>query len=157
LVFVTPVGTQLDEANFRKNVFWRALSLAGLRRVCFHDFRHSFGSLLIEQGEDLNYVKEQLGHHSITLSVDVYGHRFKDDRRAVDALDEMPNGSKMVAMQAEIAFQSALVVNGTPNLASQSMNESNGLPDDISGGGDWRARTDLNRQPSDSKSDALSS
>ena len=109
-VFLTHAGTQLDDANFRKNVFWRALSLAGLRRVRFHDFRHSFGSLLIEQGEDLNYVKEQLGHHSITLTVDTYGHRFKDDRRAVDALDETPNGSKMVAAQAESASESAQVI-----------------------------------------------
>ena len=110
-VFLTPAGTQLDESNFRSNVFWRALSLAGLRRVRFHDFRHSFGSLLIEQGEDLNYVKEQLGHHSITLTVDVYGHRLTDDRRAVDALDQPRSGSKTVAAQAESVSDDAQVVN----------------------------------------------
>jgi integrase len=86
------------------------LSLAGLRRVWFHDFRHSFGSLLIEQGEDLNYIKEQLGHHSITLTVDVYGHRLKNDKRAVDALDDRPNGSKMVATQAESASENGQVL-----------------------------------------------
>jgi integrase len=110
-VFINSAGTQLDAANFRKNVFWRALSLAGLRRVRFHDFRHSFGSLLIEQGEDLNYVKEQLGHYSITLTVDVYGHRFRDDRRAVDALDGMASGSKTVAAQVDSVSESAQVVN----------------------------------------------
>ena len=89
LVFLTLGGTRLDENNFRKQVFHRALDLAGLRRVRFHDFRHSFGSLLIEQGEDLNYIKEQLGHHSITLTVDTYGHRLRDDRKAVDGLDEV--------------------------------------------------------------------
>ncbi len=61
------------------------------RRVRFLDFRHSFGSLLIEQGEDLNYIKEQLGHHSITLTVDTYGHRLRSDRKAVDGLDEVEN------------------------------------------------------------------
>ncbi len=91
LVFLTLGDTRLDENNFRKQVFHRALDLAGLRRVRFHDFRHSFGSLLIDQGEDLNYVKEQLGHHSITLTVDTYGHRMRDDRRAVDGLDEPKN------------------------------------------------------------------
>ncbi len=65
--------------------------LAGLRQVRFHDFRHSFGSLLIDQGEDLNYTKEQLGHHSITLTVDIYGHRLRDNRKAVDGLDEVKN------------------------------------------------------------------
>jgi len=91
LVFLTLGGTRLDENNFRKQVFHRALNLAGLRRVRFHDFRHSFGSLLIEQGEDLNYIKEQLGHHSITLTVDTYGHRLKDDHKGVDGLDEVEN------------------------------------------------------------------
>lgn len=91
VVFLTPDGTRLDENNFRKQVFHRALGLAGLRRIRFHDFRHSFSSLLIEQGEDLNYIKEQLGHHSITLTVDTYGHRLRDDRRAVDGLDEVKN------------------------------------------------------------------
>ena len=110
-VFLTTAGTQVDPANFRKNVFWRALSLARLRRVRFHDLRHTFGSLLIEQGEDLNYIKEQLGHHSITLTVDVYGHRLTDDRRAVDALDEPRSGSKMVAAQAESASDDAQVIN----------------------------------------------
>jgi integrase len=83
------------------------LNLAGLRRVKFHDFRHSFASLLIEKGEDLNYIKEQLGHHSITITVDTYGHRLKDDRRAIDRLDEQPSGSKMVAAQAESASHDA--------------------------------------------------
>jgi len=106
-VFLTPVGTPLDAANLRHKVFWRALSLAGLRRVRFHDFRHSFASLLIEKGEDLNYVKEQLGHHSITITVDTYGHRLKDDRQAVDGLDERPSGSKTVAAQTESASEGA--------------------------------------------------
>jgi hypothetical protein len=66
---------------------------------------------LIEQGEDLNYIKEQLGHHSITLTVDVYGHRLRTDKRAVDALDELRNGSKMVATQPEIASDDAQMVN----------------------------------------------
>ncbi|MBI4527183.1 MAG: site-specific integrase [Deltaproteobacteria bacterium] len=109
-VFLTPASTCLDAANVRHNVFWRALSLAGLRRVRFHDFRHSFASLLIEQGEDLNYVKEQLEHHSITITVDTYGHRLKNDRRAVDGLDDRPSGSKMVAAQVESASDGVQVV-----------------------------------------------
>ena len=74
--------------------------MAGLRRVRLHDSRHSFGSLLIEKGEDLNYVKQQLGHHSITLTCDTYGHRLKNDRRAVDGLLDGPktqDSEKMVA------------------------------------------------------------
>jgi len=34
-------------------------------------FRHTFGSLLIQQGESLAYVKEQMGHASIQVTIDV--------------------------------------------------------------------------------------
>ena len=62
-LFTTPTGTQLDPNNLRKYVFYRCLDLAELRRVRFHDLRHSFASLLIQQGESLAYVKDQLGHY----------------------------------------------------------------------------------------------
>jgi len=88
LVFLELSGARVDGTAFTKRVFYRALSKAELRRVPFHSLRHSFASLLIEQGEDLKFVKEQLGHHSITITVDRYGHRLKDDRTAVDALDD---------------------------------------------------------------------
>jgi integrase len=38
-----------------------------------HSLRHSFGSLLVSSGASLAYVKEQMGHASITMTVDVYG------------------------------------------------------------------------------------
>lgn len=54
--------------------FHRALRLAGLRRVKFHSLRHSYTALLIDQGENLKYVQSQLGHASITTTIDIYGH-----------------------------------------------------------------------------------
>ncbi len=106
-VFTTPQGTQLDPNNLRKRVFYRALAMAGLRRVRFHDLRHTYASLLIQQGESLAYVKDQLGHHSIQITVDTYGHLVPGgNRQAVDRLDDMgrpklddfaDSGSKMVA------------------------------------------------------------
>jgi len=102
LVFLDQEGKRVDSTSFTKRVFHRILEMAGLRRVKFHSLRHSFGSLLIEQGEDLNYVKDQLGHHSITITVDTYGHRLSNDRSAVDALDDpIESGSKKVDMVAE--------------------------------------------------------
>ena len=73
-LFTTPKGAQLDPNNIRKRVFYRVLDLAGLRRIRFHDLRHAFASLLIQQGESLAYVKDQLGHSSIQITVDTYGH-----------------------------------------------------------------------------------
>jgi len=41
-----------------------------------HCLRHTFASLLLQAGESPQYVKEQLGHASITLTVDTYGKWF---------------------------------------------------------------------------------
>jgi len=39
-----------------------------------HDLRHSYGSLLIQAGASLAYVRDQMGHSSIQVTVDIYGH-----------------------------------------------------------------------------------
>lgn len=46
----------------------------GVRQVRFHDLRHSFASLLLQNGESPVYVKDQMGHSSIQATVDLYGH-----------------------------------------------------------------------------------
>ena len=95
-LFTTPQGTQLDPSNLRK-VFYRLLVAAKLRRVRFHDLRHTFASLLIQQGEGLPYIRDQLGHSSIKITVDTYGHLVPGgNRQAVDKLDErvVVNGEK---------------------------------------------------------------
>jgi integrase len=87
-LFTTPQGTRLDPSNLRK-VFYRLLVAAKLRRVRFHDLRHTFASLLIQQGEGLPYIRDQLGHSSIKITVDTYGHLVPGgNRQAVDKLDE---------------------------------------------------------------------
>ena len=51
--------------------------------------RHTFASLLIAQGESLAYVRDQLGHASIQLTVDTDGHLIPGtNRQAVDRLDD---------------------------------------------------------------------
>jgi integrase len=72
-LFPSPQGMQIDPSNLRK-LFNRLLIDAKLRRVRFHDLRHTFASLLLSQGESPAYVKEQMGHSSIQVTVDIYGH-----------------------------------------------------------------------------------
>ena len=60
-------------------------------KIRFHDLRHTFASLLIQNGEPLTYVKEQMGHSSIQVTVDVYGHIVPSaNRAAVYKLDALP-------------------------------------------------------------------
>ena len=50
------------------------LAKDGIRKVRLRDLRHTFGSLLIQAGASIVYVKEQMGHSSIQVTVDIYGH-----------------------------------------------------------------------------------
>ena len=70
-------------------VFHRCLDEAGIKRVRFHDLRHSFASLLIQKGANPKYIQEQLGHSSIKVTMDVYGHLFEGDHRhVINLLDD---------------------------------------------------------------------
>lgn len=86
IIFHTKGG--YTSQNSIRNVWLRVLGKAGFRHRRFHDIRHTFASLLLSNGESPVYVKEQLGHSSIQMTVDVYGHLIPSgNRKAVDRLD----------------------------------------------------------------------
>ncbi len=90
-VFTNSEGGPLDGDNVRRRVFEKVLKKAKLRHVRIHDLRHSYATHLIQDGTPLAYVQKQMGHSSITITVDVYGHWVPDsDRTAVDRLDATP-------------------------------------------------------------------
>mgnify|MGYP001195923714 CR=1 FL=1 len=75
--------------NQIRRIFHRALSKAKLRHMRLHSLRHSFASHLLSNGISPVYVKEQLGHHSIQMTVDRYGHLIPSSNRdAVNQLDQ---------------------------------------------------------------------
>jgi integrase len=56
--------------------------------VNVHTLRHTFASLLLQSGAPIVYVKEQLDHSSIQITVDIYGHLVPGGNRdLVDRLD----------------------------------------------------------------------
>jgi hypothetical protein len=64
---------------------------AGLRKFRFRDLRHTFGSLLIQRGVSPAYVQKQMGHRSIQVTIDVYGHLIPGENVAwIDTLDSIP-------------------------------------------------------------------
>jgi integrase len=89
LVFTSPEGAPLRLPNWRRSIWYPALEAAGLpRAVRVHDLRHTCASLLIAQGAHPKAIQEHLGHSSIQVTLDRYGHLFNDVReRMAEGLD----------------------------------------------------------------------
>jgi len=106
LVFPSQAGTPLKPDNIAVRYMQPALTKAGLRKFRFHDLRHTFGSLLIQDGASLAYVRDQMGHSSIQITVDTYGHLVPGaDIAWVDRLD-----SKTSSQQSATPAQPEAVV-----------------------------------------------
>jgi hypothetical protein len=106
-----------------RHVFKRMLQKAGLRQIRIHDLRHTFASLLLRQGESVVYVKEQLRHASIQITVDTYGHLIPGaNRDAVDRLDDawtQPNATQAQPQPDESPETLAEMPELLGNLVSQ--------------------------------------
>ena len=74
LVFPSTVGTPMNPDNLVYRSFKPILKRAGLKEMRFHDLRHSFATLMLEQGENPKVVQEILGHSQISLTLDTYSH-----------------------------------------------------------------------------------
>src|SRR5437899_6482155 len=81
LVFPGPADGPLDLDAARKRVWAPALAAAKLRHVRIYSLRHTFASMLIRQGENIKYISTQLGHASVQITLDRYGHLFPDEKR----------------------------------------------------------------------------
>jgi len=77
LVFPNGKANPIDHHNMVYRYFLPMLKEANLPRIRFHDLRHTYASLLIEQGENIKYVQSQLGHSNPTVTWNVYAHLMK--------------------------------------------------------------------------------
>jgi integrase len=79
----------LTPSIFYRTVWWPLLRRSGLRYRVPHTLRHTFASLLLQHGDSVTYVRDQLGHSSIRMTVDTYGHLVPGaNRDAVNRLDD---------------------------------------------------------------------
>jgi len=66
----------IDPDMFDAEVWKPIAQKAGMPGTRFHDLRHFFASQLIANGETAAYVRDQMGHSSIKVTFDTYGHLF---------------------------------------------------------------------------------
>jgi len=105
LVFPNSDGKPEHPSNVLRRGFFPALRRAGLRKIRFHDLRHTYASLLIANKEEPKRIQTLMGHSSIKITFDVYGHLLPNasdgvaDRLSglVFSEDAVASGSKMVA------------------------------------------------------------
>ncbi|MGH2765574.1 MAG: tyrosine-type recombinase/integrase, partial [Actinomycetota bacterium] len=96
-VFTGPAGGLLRNSNFRGRVWQPAVRALGLPSdLRIHDLRHTCAALLIAQGAHPKAIQAQLGHSSIQVTLDLYGHLFPDDMdrlaRQLDAAHDAVSG-----------------------------------------------------------------
>ena len=76
------------EQNYIRRKFKKILIRAEIPQIRLHDLRHTFASILLSQGVPIYYVSCQLGHSSIDITCDIYGHWLRTiDNRHVNVLD----------------------------------------------------------------------
>ncbi|HET7738707.1 MAG TPA: tyrosine-type recombinase/integrase [Tepidiformaceae bacterium] len=108
LVFVNTVGNALDDSKLRRR-FYRALERAGLKRIRFHDLRHSFGTLAV-QVFPLSDVMAYMGHADIQTTM-VYVHHVPAD----DAAERL---SRAVARSGDFVGRDPISPNGADPVAT---------------------------------------
>jgi len=77
LIFPNASGQPMNHNNMTTRHFFPALEGAKVERIRFHDLRHTYASIMIEQRENIKYIQSQLGHSSPTVTLNVYAHLMK--------------------------------------------------------------------------------
>ena len=89
LVFCNMYGRFLNTSNLQV-LFSTLLKQAGLPHMRLHDLRHSAATILLAMGVPIKVVQELLGHSSITITLNVYGHVLSSmQQEAMDKLDDL--------------------------------------------------------------------
>tara|TARA_B100001123_G_C15304578_1_gene1022186 strand:+ start:813 stop:1934 length:1122 start_codon:yes stop_codon:yes gene_type:complete len=78
LLFTYEKGTRMDPSQFTQKHWYPFIKHAGLRKIRFHDLRHTCASLLIGNGENLSDVSKHLGHTDIRITTNTYAHMLPD-------------------------------------------------------------------------------
>ena len=79
----------------------RVLKRAGLPRIRFHDLRHTFATMALQNGVDVKTVSSMLGHYSAGFTLDTYAHVTTDAQ--LKAAQTMRNGTVILSTWRTLA------------------------------------------------------
>jgi integrase len=117
LVFPSSSGKPLHRTTLYKQGYLPAIRRSGVPRIRFHNLRHTYASLLIAQGEQPKYIQEQMGHSSIKVTFDVYGHLMeKVNVRSANRIAMTVFGEDRGGSSSETVADSEKRETGTGNL-----------------------------------------
>jgi integrase len=91
-VFTTPIGTPIDPRNCTRLIQDQCVA-AALPRIRLHDLRHGCVSVLLALGVPPRTVMEIVGHTTLEMTMNVYGHVTLDAKRdAMERFGELLDG-----------------------------------------------------------------
>ena len=90
-ICVDEMGT-LISPHYLTSAFPKLLEKNGLRKIRYHDLRHSCASLLLANGVPMKQIQEWLGHSDFSTTANVYAHL--DYNSKLSSADAMVNGLK---------------------------------------------------------------
>jgi integrase len=73
-VFTRATGAPVNHKNINERNFDKIIKAAGVKRIRFHDLRHTCATLLLASGTHPKVVQERLGHANISMTMDRYSH-----------------------------------------------------------------------------------
>jgi integrase len=89
LVFPNKRGNPIHPSSFNGAHWTPAKRRVGLEGVRFHDLRHTAVALAIAQGAHPKAIQARMGHSSVQVTLDRYGHLFPElDANIADGLDQ---------------------------------------------------------------------
>ena len=92
-MFPSPTGRPISPDSVL-HMLHRVLKGAGLPRGRFHDLRHTFAILALQNGVDVKTVSGMLGHFSAGFTLDTYAHvTTASQRQAAKTMDGILSGS----------------------------------------------------------------
>ena len=143
-VFPNSQGGASDHQHAVNRHFNPALRRAKLRKVSFHSLRHTNASIRIQAGQNIKYIQTQLGHSSVQITLDIYGHLFNDTDFNNKQLELLDSSFRSIKPSVRNPLEKPAKIEREPSKSSLTIRNH------------WRAVRDLNPGPLVPETNALS-